>query len=232
VSSNDADQEIKNVESFLKSMPNLKNEIQWKKSNLLSSQCRHSVMNIPVNYCGKSIYTVPYANSDYPSLRVLGRILSSKYLLPVVREQNGAYGAGAKISIDGLFNFFSYRDPNSTKTLETFDSSNSWVQSNMKTVIDEQTLFEAKLGILQQIDAPISPAEIGLENFKYGIDHEIFSKQRERILSTSLSDIQRVSEKYLGDDSKTVTGKSCIGPANEELTKNKNEKWILNEQNE
>lgn len=230
VSPDDASDGVKNVESFLNKMPLDKSELHWNKSALLKSSCRHNVMNIPINYCGKSMFTVPYVHKDFSSLRVLGKILSSKYLLPVVREQNGAYGAGAKIALDGLFNFFSYRDPNTRKTLDTFDTSSKWVVESLNKVIDEQALFEAKLGILQQLDAPISPMEIGLESFKHGISHEIFTKHRENILTTSLKDIESVANTYLSDDSKMVTGKSVIGQANEELTKAKHEKWMVNEQ--
>lgn len=232
VSDDDIPTGLKNVEDFLSTLPLDKSEIHWNKSNLLESQCRHNVMNIPINYCAKSMFTVPYVHKDFSSMRVLGKILSSKYLLPVVREQNGAYGAGAKISIDGLFNFFSYRDPNTRRTLDTFDSSGKWVTESLNKVIDEQALFEAKLGILQQLDAPISPMDVGLESFRHGISHDIFSKHRENILTTSLKDIENVSEKYLGDESKIVSGKSVIGPANEELTKSKDERWTLNEQKE
>lgn len=232
VSPNDVNDATRNVKDFLRTMPLDKSDIHWNKSSLLQSTCRHNVMNIPINYCAKSMYTVPYVHKDFTSLRVLGKILSSKYLLPVVREQNGAYGAGAKISIDGLFNFFSYRDPNTRKTLDTFDSSSDWVKESLNKVIDEQALFEAKLGILQQLDAPISPMDIGLESFKHGISHEIFTKHRENILTTSLKDIESVAEKYLSDDSKTVVGKSVIGQANAELSKSKGEKWIVNEQKE
>lgn len=232
VSPDDATDGVKNVENFLKTMPLEIKDVHWNKSNLLQSQCRHNVMNIPINYCAKSMFTVPYVHKDFSSLRVLGKILSSKYLLPVVREQNGAYGAGAKITIDGLFNFFSYRDPNTRRTLDTFDTSNKWVTESMNKVIDEQALFEAKLGILQQLDAPISPMDIGLESFKHGISHEIFSKQRENILTTSLKDVESVTKKYLSDDSRMVTGKVVIGQANEELAKSKGEKWIINEQKE
>lgn len=232
VSPNDVSEVTRNVKDFLRTMPLDKSDIHWNKSSLLQSTCRHNVMNIPINYCAKSLYTVPYVHKDFTSLRVLGKILSSKYLLPVVREQNGAYGAGAKISIDGLFNFFSYRDPNTRKTLDTFDSSSEWVKESLNKVIDEQALFEAKLGILQQLDAPTSPMDIGLESFKHGISHDIFTKHRENILTTSLKDIESVAEKYLSDDSKTVVGKSVIGQANEELSKSKGEKWIVNEQKE
>lgn len=232
LSPDDADKGLKNVESFLSMLPLDKSEIHWNKSSLLQSQCRHNVMEIPVNYCAKSMFTVPFVHKDFSSLRVLGKILSSKYLLPVVREQNGAYGAGAKISNDGLFNFFSYRDPNTRKTLDTFDASSKWVNESMNKVIDEQALFEAKLGILQQLDAPISPMDIGLESFKHGISMDIFTKHRDNILTTSLKDIESVTAKYLSDDSKIVTGKSVIGQANEELAKKQGERWVINEQKE
>lgn len=232
VSADDASAGLQNVEDFLSTLPLDKSEIHWNRSNLLQSQCRHNVMNIPINYCAKSVFTVPYVHQDFSSLRVLGKVLSSKYLLPVVREQNGAYGAGGKISIDGLFNFFSYRDPNTRKTLDTFDSSSKWVTESLHKIIDEQALFEAKLGILQQLDAPISPMDIGLESFRHGISHDVYTKHRENILSTSLENIESVSDKYLSSDSKTVIGKSVIGQANDELTKSKDEHWTLSEQKE
>lgn len=67
-------------------------------SGLLPSSNVHNVMSIPVNFTAKSIFTVPYLHEDSVPLQVLGKILSAKYLLKVVREQNGAYGAGAKLS--------------------------------------------------------------------------------------------------------------------------------------
>lgn len=234
VSPSDSADGVKSVENFLQKLPLNKSEIQWNKSGLLQSQCRHNIMNIPIHYCAKSLFTVPYVHKDFSSLRVLGRILSSKYLLPVVREQNGAYGAGAKISIDGLFNFFSYRDPNTLKTLETFDAANQWVEESLHKVIDEQALFEAKLGILQQLDAPVSPMNIGLESFKHGISHDIFTKHRQQILATSLQDIESVTKTYLSNDSKTVSGVSVIGGASakEELASTKYKNWIINEHKE
>jgi Zn-dependent M16 (insulinase) family peptidase len=227
VADDDANDSISRTESFLKTLKADKSEIHWNKSNLLTSNSRHNVMHIPVNYCAKSLNTVPYAHKDFPALRVLARILSSKYLLPVVREQNGAYGAGAKLGFDGIFSFFSYRDPNSTKTISTFDDSFAWVTSNLGKTIDKQALFEAKLGVLQQLDAPVSGKDKGMETFKYGVTHETFTHHRNSILNTSLDNIKDVSEKYLADDAKTVVGRSIIGPSNEELAKMK---WIINQE--
>lgn len=226
VTPNDVDENVSNVEKFLKKLPLEKDDIHWNRSNLLNSNSRHNIMNIPINYCGKSMATVPYVHQDYSTLRVVARLLSSKYLLPVVREQNGAYGAGAKLSFDGMFSFFSYRDPNSVQTINVFDNTYDWIMKNMGTIIDEQALFESKLGVLQQLDAPISCLDRGIEYFKYGVDHEKFSQHRERVLKTTLDDINLVAEKYLKDDSKTVVGKSIIGPKNEITC---NSKWIITE---
>ncbi len=63
----------------------------------------HKVMSIPVNYCAKSFLTVPYMHPDSAALQVLGKVLSSKYLIKMVREKNGAYGSGVKIGKDGMF---------------------------------------------------------------------------------------------------------------------------------
>lgn len=226
VSPNELDENVENVEKFIQNLPLEKSDVHWNRSSLLNSNSRHNIMNIPINFCAKSLATVPYVHQDYPKLRVLARLLSSKYLLPVVREQNGAYGAGAKLSFDGMFSFFSYRDPNSTATIETFNKTYNFVINNMGTIIDEQALFESKLGVLQQLDAPISKMEMGVEHFKYGVSHEIFTEHRDRVLRTSLRDIKEIAEIYLKDDTRTFVGKSIIGPKNEETS---NSKWIINE---
>ena len=168
--------------------------------------------------------SVPYSHADYPKLRVIARILSSKFLLPTIREQNGAYGAGAKVGLDGIFSFFSYRDPNSVRTLETFDDSFNWISSNVGKIINEQVLFEAKLGVLQQLDSPVSAMDRGMENFKFGVTHDMFIRHRSSVLETTLNDVKTVAEKYLQDDKKTVVGRSVIGPKNEELS---SKNWMI-----
>lgn len=225
ISQPDSEDGLKYYQNFLSQVPQTSGQknVVWNESKLLKSSGRLNLMNIPVNYCAKSLVTVPYTHKDYPALRVLARILSAKYLLPVVREQNGAYGAGAKINMDGLFNFFSYRDPNSRKTLDTFDDSYKWVQENLKSTIDSQVLFEAKLGILQQLDAPVAPSDLGQENFKYGINHGEFVRNRQKVLDVTKADVEKVTGKYLNNQ-KLVFGKSVIGPPQKGLEKD-GEEW-------
>lgn len=205
---------------------------KWLKSKTLcgtgSVACLHNSLNLPVNYCAKSFLLVPYEQRNYPVLRVLGKILTSKYLLPTIREQNGAYGAGANISYNGVFSFYSYRDPYSRKTLDTFDDTVNWLKNNWN-LIDEQTLFEAKLGVLQGIDAPVAPGFKGLDQFKYGITPKKFALHRERVLNVDKDRLLHVAEKYLSPDEKKIRpiAKSVLGPGEENFDKD-GELWCVN----
>uniref|UniRef100_A0A1I8NNH5 Presequence protease, mitochondrial n=1 Tax=Stomoxys calcitrans TaxID=35570 RepID=A0A1I8NNH5_STOCA len=214
---------VKDYEQFLSDLPQHPVKQVENKVKLLEPSCQHFVMNIPVNYCAKALFTVPYTHRDHPTLRVLAKLISAKYLLPVVREQNGAYGAGAKIGSDGIFSFFSYRDPNSTKTLEAFDNTYQWLQQN-NSLLTEQSLFEAKLGVLQQLDAPIAPGNQGIDFFLYGVSQEMFLKYRARMLSVSMAELQQVVEKYF-KTSPAYYGKCLLGPENKELEAATKLKW-------
>lgn len=207
---------------------------KWIKGGQIQGEegiipCVHNVVNLPVNYCGKSILVVPYTNKAYPSLRVIAKLLSSKYLLPTVREQNGAYGAGARIDVDGFFSFYSYRDPCNRKTLNAFDESLNWLNNNWN-VIDEQAIFEAKLGVLQTLDAPVAAGYKGLNEFKLGITSSIFKIQRDRVIGTSKSKLIKIAEKYLKTTvhEKNTAGKCVLGPTDDSL-KRDDERWILND---
>lgn len=212
-------------ERFISSIPARSTDTTWNSSKKLVPSCRHTVMNIPVNYCAKSIVAVPYSHADYAPLKVLAKYLSSKYLLPVVREQNGAYGSGAKITTDGLFNFFSYRDPNSRVTLDVFDHAYQWTTENLSK-IDGQTLFEAKLGVLQQLDVPIAPIDRGMDLFRQGISEERFDKHRDEVLSVGKEQLLQVNERYLKPGAVNVVGKTVLGPENDGLKKD-GEKWSV-----
>jgi len=46
--------------------------------------------------------------------------LGSEFLHKLVREQGGAYGAGASLGMNGVFNIHSYRDPQTLGTYENY----------------------------------------------------------------------------------------------------------------
>ncbi|CAH2269141.1 jg23023 [Pararge aegeria aegeria] len=200
------------------------NRINWVdcKSPNKDNRGLHISMNIPVNFCAKVIPTVPYTDPDYPKLRVLSRFITSKYLHPIVREQNGAYGGGAMLTIDGIFNYYSYRDPNTRITMDVFDETTDWMSKN-KDLVDDQNLFEAKLSILQQMDQPIAEHMKGVDMFLYGLSYDIWQTQRERVLAVKKEDLIEVCHKYLKMES--WSGKCVIGADASHQIRKDNEIW-------
>ncbi|XP_063985338.1 presequence protease, mitochondrial [Diachasmimorpha longicaudata] len=190
----------------------------------------HHVMPYTTNYTSKAILTVPYAHPDYPALRILGKLISSVYLLPEVREKEGAYGSGASLSPEGVFMFYSFRDPNSTKTFDTFDRTCDFLRT---FDFKDNYLDEAKLGVFQQIDAPVAPGSRGLLRFTHGITEDDVQRQRMLLRAASKEDVITVAEKYLapGKDGVRV-GRAIIGGVNKELLERREENWRVVDQEE
>lgn len=178
--------------------------------------------SLPVSYASKSVPTVAYSHKDYAPLRILCRLLSSKYLLPEVREKGGAYGAGARVTPSGVVTFFSYRDPKPADTFVTFDASLDWV---MKRDFSEQDVEEAKLGLFQTVDAPVAPGARGMRSFLYRISEDEFKNHRLQLMQVTLDDLIRVASKYLDPSSKTSEGRVLLGPINNDVSKRPGEKW-------
>ncbi|KAH8272033.1 hypothetical protein KR018_007034, partial [Drosophila ironensis] len=216
---------INDLNNFLDTIPTLKKKNEVCEIKFNNPSCQQYLMNIPVNYCAKAFLAVPYLHPDHPTLRVLAKLISAKYLLPVVREQNGAYGAGAKINSDGIFCYYSYRDPHSTKTLNVFEETYEWL-SLKSNEIDEQALFEAKLGVLQQLDSPIAPGNIGIDFFLYGVSSAMVTKYRTRLLSITVNELKPAIEKYFHNLPKHY-GKCILGPAIDDLEKKTSQKWKI-----
>lgn len=190
----------------------------------------HHIMPYTTNYSSKAISTVPYTHEDYPALKILAKIISTAYLLPEVREKEGAYGSGASLSSEGVFLFYSFRDPNSTKTFDTFDRTYDFV----RTYDFKQTdLDEAKLGVFQQIDSPVSPGSRGLLKFTYNITDDDVQAQRLKLKAVTREDILRVAEKYLLPGTPGIrVGRAMIGAPNADLLSRKTENWHVISQEE
>lgn len=190
--------------------------------------CQHYVFNIPIHYCSKAILGKPYTDPDYARLRVMARLLSLKYLHPELREKNGAYGGGARLSPDGVFTFFSYRDPRNLQTLDVFDKAHNWLEKEL-TKITEQEILEAKLGVFQQVDAPIIPSNKGINEFLRGLNAETLQRHRSEIMSVDRNALQSVSDKYLGQDNASSSSKVILGPKSDKMDTGKRtgELWTV-----
>lgn len=190
--------------------------------------CQHHVLTVPVYYCSKAILTVPYTDPEYAQLRVLSRLLTSKYLHPVLREKQGAYGGGARITPDGVFQFFSYRDPHSTQTLDVFDNATGWLLKEFKN-IRAQDILEAKLGVFQSVDAPVPACDKGANEFLRGLTPDILQRHRAEIMTVNHNNLQDAVEKFLGNKDTSLSGKVILGPKSNNLDVNKRsgELWTV-----
>lgn len=190
--------------------------------------CEHHVLNLPVNFCSKAILTTPYTNKDHANLKILAKLLTSKYLLPELREKHGAYGGGARLMPDGVFSFFSYRDPRNLESLDIFDNAHKWFGEQIDKTTP-QDIFEAKLGVFQTVDAPVAPSQKGTEEFLKRITPDIKQRHRAELMSVDKNGLVDVVDKYLGDCNVLNTGKVVLGPKNEKMnTKTReNELWTV-----
>jgi len=156
------------------------------------------ITNSPVNYCAKAYCSVGADHEDYPALQVLAGYIRNGFLHKAIREQGGAYGAGAvQDPSSASFRFYSYRDPRLEETLADFDSSLEWM---LHGTHPRGSLEEAIIGVISAMDKPGSPAGEAIQAFYNRLfgrkleDRIIF---RERVLGLTLEDLQHVTEKYL-----------------------------------
>lgn len=165
--------------------------------------CRENVKeawitSTQVNFCSKAYQTVDASHPDAPALTVLGGFLRNGFLHRAIREQGGAYGGGAsQDSGSASFRFYSYRDPRLSETLDDFDASVVWLKESEH---DPETLEQAILGVVSQIDKPRSPAGEAKGDFHsnlFGRTRKYREDFRANVLKVSLADLSRVAEEYL-----------------------------------
>ncbi|KAM9844455.1 presequence protease, mitochondrial [Aulostomus maculatus] len=175
----------------------------------------------PVNFVSESIRAVPFGHEDFASLRILSRMMTSKFLHGEIREKGGAYGGGARMGEGGVFFFYSYRDPNSVQTLSAFRKGVDWARSGQFT---QQDIDEAKLSIFSAVDSPVAPSDKGLSRFLSGVTDEMKQSHRERLFAVNHQGLVDVADRYLGVGRRTC-GVAILGPENENIKKDPS--WIV-----
>jgi Zn-dependent M16 (insulinase) family peptidase len=99
--------------------------------------------------------------------------------------------------VNGIFRFFSYRDPRLSETLSDFDAAVEWLQTADH---DPQELEESILGVMGQLDKPRSPAgeaRHAFQNRLFGRTAEQQARFRERVLAVTLDELKRVARTWL-----------------------------------
>ena len=148
------------------------------------------------NYCAASYLTVPYSHPDSAPLFLLGQAMSTSFLHREIREKGGAYGGGASAApVEGVFVLSSYRDPNTTATVETFEKAATWAAKEGN--LTQEILEEAWLKAFKAIDAPLAPQSRGASLFTNLMDDESRQLFRDRLLDCTPGRMRECAEKYL-----------------------------------
>ncbi|KAI9506349.1 peptidase M16C associated-domain-containing protein [Coemansia spiralis] len=178
---------------------------------VLSSSRFFCPLPFATNFAGKSTRTVPYTHPDSVKLQLLAKFLTPNYLHREIRERNGAYGGGASYSaLQGVFSFFSYRDPSPLETVKTFDRSIEWIAG--EHTVSERELTEAKLSVFGDLDSPLSVSEEGMSYFTTGITDDMRQERREQFFQVSANDLKEMAVKYLAPKiSSQVSSVAVIG---------------------
>lgn len=150
-----------------------------------------------VYYGALALPTVSYVDAAGAPLQILSQLLTHKHLHHEIREKGGAYGGGAySRGLDGVFGFYSYRDPNPLNTMSIVRDAGRWAVEKRWTARD---LEEAKLSVFQSVDAPESVSSVGMTRFISGVTDKMLQERRERLLDVTRDQVQEVAQKYIVD---------------------------------
>ncbi len=159
---------------------------------------RNHPISSGVAFIAHSFKTIPYTHVDSPYLAIASYLFDNLTLHPRIREQGGAYGGGStSYGNYGYFTFHSYRDPHVKSTLDAFKES---IDEVVKGNFEAEDLMEAKLELMQGLDAPVSPgsrAQLAYGWLKEGRSDQIRETNRKRALEATEEHIIRAVDEHI-----------------------------------
>ena len=148
------------------------------------------------NYVIETFKTPPLLHDDNASIKVLTELLTWKYLIPLIREKSGAYGAGCRMSNEGRASFYSYRDPQSLSTFSHYETA---IQAIVQNRFDAYDLDSAKLTLFSSLDSTVRNKDKLVNFFISGVSEDQIEVYRNQCLNVTSEDIQKVCQDYFLD---------------------------------
>ncbi len=162
-----------------------------KRNILPFSKAEGLCIPAQVNYVAKGANVFEHGYEYSGAAHVVSRYLRTGYLWDKVRVQGGAYGSFSMFDrTSGSLSFVSYRDPNLTKTLDTYDGVAEYL-NNFEVNSDE--LEKAVLGGIGEIDSYMLPDAKGYTSMVRhlcGEDAAFRQSIRDQVLGCSEQDFR------------------------------------------
>lgn len=152
-------------------------------------------------------------------MKVIENILNSDYLWQELRVKDSAYGGAMSFTNYNVL-FYSYRDPNLKKTLNTFCGAIKFLR-DFKASEDEMTNYiVGTIGNMDYLAGPYYKGAIADNMYFSGTTQEDIQKLRNEVLSTTAEDVRNFSkilEVVLKQDLHCVVGGESKINENKEL---------------
>ncbi len=173
--------------------------LQWETDYQLPVvESQGIIIASPVAFIGHAIPTISYTHPAAPALNLCSHLFDNLTLHKRIREQGGAYGGGSVSNpMSGNFYFYSYRDPNVVSTLHGFHEA---IETLIDGEFDDHDIEEAKLEMIQSLDAPLSPGsqgEVAYGWWREGRTFEIRQSFRNALLRLDKPSIIHAAKEYI-----------------------------------
>ncbi len=156
------------------------------------------IISSPVAFSAWGMKVCRVLSPHAPALSIATHLLENTYLHQTIREQGGAYGSGVTYTpLSGHFYFYAYRDPHIQKTFTAFKTGIDRVANGK---FSSQQLEEAKLGLIQDLDAPVAPGGRGIlsySQFREGYTLEVRQNFRDQLLEVEKQEVQEAAKEQL-----------------------------------
>lgn len=148
-----------------------------------------------VNYVAKSADFYDFEGGYDGKFLLAGSIMSNPYLYSLIRAQGGAYGAGMFVSRSMLLATYSYRDPNISSTIDSFNKIGQIAKDLEMT---DRDFENQKISSMGTILRPRNPKQMGDADYAY---FRIPSSKKEddilaEIKAANLDDIKALSDSF------------------------------------
>ncbi|WP_432738457.1 insulinase family protein [Maridesulfovibrio sp. FT414] len=159
------------------------------------ADCEGLCIPAQVNYVAKGANVFEHGYEYSGAAHVISRYLRTGYLWDKVRVQGGAYGSFSMFDrTSGSLSFVSYRDPNLTRTLATYDAVGDYLAS---LAMNSDELEKAVLGGIGEIDSYMLPDAKGYTSMVRHLcreDAAFRQSIREQVLGCSEKDFRNFAK--------------------------------------
>lgn len=128
------------------------------------------------------------------SYALASQILSYSYLWNEVRVQGGAYGTGLRVRTNGDLFYYSYRDPNPSRSMGIYRRSAEYLRDFCKNHEDFSQMLIGSVSASEPLFSASVESQLAAENVLRGITIEDKRRNRRELLSTDYADILRFAD--------------------------------------